>query len=205
MRMNFTNISWDDAKYVQMCERKVGHFSVCGNGGDFPRCLTSSKTWNGLSRHKKWQYGRTYKKDFMVSKILILLHGSQYEKEIQARRTEILIWLSEIILFGEENENVGKRIRETLGDSKSEIQLCISRLSFYHYYCSSTALCSHAYYGNDQLYFRYWRLRASFSSFLSLTLTSKLQKRIHKRHHLCFIQRLRKWNFSPVPLVPTLT
>ena len=85
MRMNFTNISWDDAKYVQMCERKVGHFSVCGNGGDFPRCLTSSKTWNGLSRHKKWQYGRTYKKDFMVSKILILLHGSQYEKEIQAQ------------------------------------------------------------------------------------------------------------------------
>ena len=154
----------------------------------------------------------------MVSKILILLHGSQYEKKIQARRTEEVkhnlkaqdvngmthfdLTFCKIFFLGK-NENVGKRIRETLGDSKSEIQLCISRLSFYHYYCSSsTALCSHAYYGNDQLYFRYWRLRASFSSFLSLTLTSKLQKRIHKRHHLCFIQR--KWNFSPVPLVPTL-
>ena len=74
MRMNFWNISHfiSRAAYLasQVCERKVGHFSEQWR---FAWCLTSSKTSNGLSRHKKKMTIRkkSIKKNFMVSNIFL--------------------------------------------------------------------------------------------------------------------------------------
>ena len=73
MRMNFWNISHfiSRAAYLasQVCERKVGHFSEQWR---FAWCLTSSKTSNGLSRHKKDDNTEEkYKKNFMVSNIFL--------------------------------------------------------------------------------------------------------------------------------------
>ena len=91
MRMNFWNISHfiSRAAYLasQVCERKVGHFSEQWR---FAWCLTSSKTSNGLSRHKKKMTIRkkSIKKNFMVSNIFFSTQWAKYPKVISQ-----LLWM----------------------------------------------------------------------------------------------------------------
>ena len=132
MRMNFWNISHfiSRAAYLasQVCERKVGHFSEQWR---FAWCLTSSKTSNGLSRHKKKMTIRkkSIKKNFMVSNIFLDTVGQISESYkstfMNVLHQETLCFFFRFKSGG--NANVGKNASFS----------CLGLLTIWHFHAST--------------------------------------------------------------------